>query len=226
MKPLKHLLTFALLSFAVVAGAASRTALVIVDVQYDFLPGGSLAVNEGEAVIAPLIAEMRTTVAKGGVIVTTQDWHPENHVSFKEFGGSWPAHARQETRGAQIHDKIQSELNRITRRYGAERIVTIKKGFDPLTDSYSGFGGFNIEGAESHSLKEELERLGIDQVRVGGLATDYCVKSTAIDAARLGFSTTFLQFASRGVEIHAGDIRTAIADMAAAGVRIQEIPSP
>ena len=174
-------------------------ALIAVDVQNDFLPRGALGVPHGNEVITPLVEIGRS--AKIQTVVASGDWHPEAHISFTAQGGLWPPHAVAGTPGARI-DYSVSEL--------ADKIV--HKGTDVNKDAYSAFQGTDLE--------KYLREQGIDKVVIGGLATDYCVKATALDAKKAGFKTTVVLSASRGVDVKPGDSERAIAEMKAAGVTI------
>jgi nicotinamidase/pyrazinamidase len=171
-------------------------ALVIVDFQNDFTPGGALAVPDGDA-----IADRINGLAASGdydLVVATRDWHPPDHGSFAP-NGPWPVHCVAGTDGAQLHPALdQSRLDAI-----------IDKGQAVDTDGYSGF-----EGTELETL---LRERGITQVTVVGLATDYCVKNTALDALRAGFQVTVDSTAVRGVEVQEGDSERALAEVRAAG---------
>jgi len=200
---------------------ASRCALIIVDVQNDFCPGGALAVPDGDAVV-PVINRIQHDY---DLIVATQDWHPPDHGSFVanhpgcavgqqiELAGLpqilWPAHCVQDTRGAAFHPAL--ELGRIARVF--------RKGTDPAIDSYSGF--FDNGHRKATGLADYLRASGVDEVHVCGLATDYCVKCTALDAASLGFRTALLEDASRGVELHPADVQRAIEEMQRQGVQVR-----
>jgi nicotinamidase/pyrazinamidase len=172
-------------------------ALVIVDFQNDFTPGGALAVPHGDE-----IAERINELAGSGdydLVVATRDWHPADHSSFSEQGGIWPVHCVAGTQGAQLHPALnQTNID-----------LTVDKGQAVDTDGYSGFEGTD--------LQEILRERGITQVTVVGLATDYCVKNTALDALRAGFQVTVDSTAVRGVEVNAGDSERALAEVRAAG---------
>lgn len=195
-------------------------ALIVVDVQNDFLPGGALAVPKGDQVIGPINAMMD----RFELVVATQDWHPAGHGSFASsnpgirvgevgtLGGMpqvmWPDHCIENTRGAALATTLrQDPLAQIFR-----------KGQDPTIDSYSGF--FDNDHKRSTGLGEWLRNRGVTGVSVVGLATDYCVKATALDAARLGFTATVDLSGCRGVELRPGDIAAAVAEIRAAGVRV------
>lgn len=195
-------------------------ALVLVDLQNDFLPGGALAVPEGDAVI-PAVNRLQ---AHFDLVVATQDWHPADHGSFAdnheeaELGDVidlqglkqylWPVHCVQGTPGAELAAKL--DRTRIDR--------VIRKGTDRTVDSYSGF--FDNGRRQATGLGDYLKEQGIIDVYVCGLATDYCVKFTALDAAQLGFRTHLIEDASRGVNVKPGDVGRAIEGMKEAGVTI------
>ncbi|MBO3769019.1 MAG: nicotinamidase [Thermoproteota archaeon] len=172
-----------------------KSALIIVDVQNDFLPGGALAVPNGDAVIEPLNKYIELFSRKKLPIFATRDWHPENHVSFRERGGPWPPHCIQNTHGAMISDKLNLPLD----------VKIIDKAFSPDRDSYSGF--------QETVLDLELRRLGMRRLFIGGLATDYCVKATVLDSLELGFETILLLDAIKGVDVNPGDSENAIRTM-------------
>jgi nicotinamidase/pyrazinamidase len=173
------------------------SALIIVDFQNDFTPGGELAVPDGDRIAAKLNA----LAASGDydLVVATRDWHPADHSSFKVNGGPWPVHCVAGTVGAQLHpDLDQTRID-----------VIVDKGQDVATDGYSGFAGTDLE--------EILRERGITDVTVVGLATDYCVKNTALDGLRAGFEVTVDTAAVRGVEVESGDSERALAEVRAAG---------
>lgn len=176
-----------------------KTALIVVDVQNDFCPGGALPVFAGDSVI-PILNRYADLFSRSGApIYATRDWHPENHVSFKERGGRWPPHCLQGTKGAEFHPRLTLPKN----------AVVVSKGTDPDKDAYSGFQGTD--------LAARLRRREVGRLFVGGLATDYCVKNTVLDALEAGFETVLLEDASRGVEVQPGDSRKAIEEMKKAG---------
>lgn len=172
-------------------------ALIIVDFQNDFTSGGALGVPEGDS-----IAERINELAGSGrfdLVVATRDWHGVDHGSFVEHGGIWPVHCVAGTPGAELHPALD-----------ASRVdLLVDKGQDPGTDGYSAFDGTR--------LAEELRERGIDAVTVVGLATDYCVKNTALDAAREGLAVSVDPNAMRGVEVQPGDSARALEEMRAAG---------
>jgi nicotinamidase/pyrazinamidase len=193
-------------------------ALILVDIQNDFLPRGSLAVPDGDKII-PFANQLQVVFP---VVVATQDLHPANHGSFAanhpgknvferiELNGLpqtlWPVHCVQGTAGAELALGLHRE-----------RIAKIfPKGTDPGIDSYSGL--FDNGHRKSTGLGEWLKAKGVTEVFVCGLATDYCVKFTALDAAQFGFKTYFIEDASRGVNLQPDDVRKAIAEMNRAGI--------
>jgi nicotinamidase/pyrazinamidase len=169
-------------------------ALIIVDVQNDFCPGGSLGVARGDEVIPVLNA----LIPHFEHVYTTQDWHPSNHMSFKQRGGIWPPHCVAGTRGAELHPELR-----------ADRAIHIKKGTNPDKEAYSGF--------QRTDLAQRLKNAGIERLFIGGLATDYCVKNTVMDALRNGFEVVLIDDAVRGVNINPGDSAAAIDEMHRAG---------
>jgi nicotinamidase/pyrazinamidase len=175
-------------------------ALIVVDVQRDFCPGGALAVPDADAVIEPLNWLMR----QHDLVIATRDWHPADHGSFEEQGGTWPEHCVQETSGAELHPKLD--------RRGIDQVID--KGQEADTDGYSGF-----EGTDLGRILRERE---IEHVHVGGLALDYCVKNTALDAVRAGFPTTVHLSATRPVEREQGDGERAVAELRAGGVEVAD----
>jgi nicotinamidase/pyrazinamidase len=193
--------------------------LIMVDVQNDFCPGGALAVREGDAIV-PVINAL---ASRFDLVVATQDWHPANHRSFAsqwnktpgeivELNGLaqvlWPDHCVQNTRGAEFHPAL--ETARITRVF--------RKGEDPNVDSYSGF--YDNGHQRTTGLGDWLQEQGANAVWICGLATDYCVKWTALDARNLGLETHLIADACRGVELQSGDCDRAVAEMREAGVQI------
>jgi len=178
-----------------------KDALIIVDVQKDFCSGGALPVPEGEKIITVLNKYIEKFSKAGALIVATRDWHPPNHISFKNYGGAWPPHCIQETPGADFHPdlKIPREAKIVSKATSADK------------EAYSGFDGTGLE--------RELKAAGIRRVFVGGLATDYCVKSTVLDALSLGFETVLLLDAIKGVDVNPGDSERAIKEMLKRGAK-------
>jgi nicotinamidase/pyrazinamidase len=172
-------------------------ALLIVDFQNDFTPGGALAVPGGDR-IADRVNELASS-EEFDLVVATRDWHPPDHGSFEESGGPWPVHCVQGTEGAELHPALdRSNVD-----------VVIDKGEEAATEGYSGF-----EGTELAELLREHE---VDEVLVVGLATDYCVKNTALDALGEGFEVTVDSGAVRGVEVSKGDSERALDEIREAG---------
>lgn len=181
----------------------NHSALILVDIQNDFCPGGSLAVKDGDRIV-PVVNELQKRFA---LIVATKDWHPAGHSSFASL---WPPHCVQETAGAEFVAGL--DTSRVARVF--------LKGTDMEIDSYSGF--FDNEHRRATGLGDYLKERGVTDVTIAGLATDYCVKYTALDALMLGFETTVVADACRGVEVHEGDTARAVEEMAAAGAHIVE----
>lgn len=195
-------------------------ALIIVDIQNDFLPGGSLAVNDGNEII-PIVNEL---MSKFECIVATQDWHPANHGSFasnhenKKPGDQivlnglqqvlWPDHCVQDTFGAEFSRDLKI----------SETVKIFQKGSDVDVDSYSGF--FDNGKMRDTGLNLYLQRSGVDEVFIVGLATDYCVKFTAIDAAELGYATHVIANATRAVNLNEGDFERSLEEMKAKGITV------
>jgi nicotinamidase/pyrazinamidase len=175
-------------------------ALIIVDFQNDFTPGGALAVSEGDR-IAGRVNELAAD-PRFELVVATRDWHPPNHGSFTDQGGPWPVHCVADSEGAQLHPALLQE----------HVDVIVDKGQNPDTEGYSGFDGTPLDSL--------LRTRGIDRVTVVGLATDYCVKNTALDALRQGFEVTVDSDAVRGVDAHEGDSERALDEMREAGATV------
>jgi nicotinamidase/pyrazinamidase len=179
-----------------------KKALIVVDVQNDFCPGGSLAVADGDEVVAPLNELMKEFLDRGEPVFKTRDWHPAKTKHFADYGGIWPVHCVQNTPGAEFHPGL----------FDDPRITIISKGIDESADGYSGFDGTNL----AQILRDEE----VKEVWVGGLATDYCVKHTVLDAVQQGFRVKALADAMRAVNVNPTDGAQAIAEMRAAGAEI------
>lgn len=195
-------------------------ALLLVDIQNDFIPGGALAVPDGDAVV-PIANRLMNRFE---LVVATQDWHPRDHGSFASqyegkrpgdfvtLGGAeqilWPDHCVQGSKGAEFVAGLN--LDGITH--------VIRKGLDKDIDSYSGF--FDNNHKKDTGLAAYLRNRQVDEVAIVGLATDYCVKFTALDSRQLGFKTTLIKEGVRGVELNQGDCEKAFAEMTRAGVQI------
>ena len=181
---------------------AKKKALIVVDVQNDFCPGGSLPVAHGDEVIAPLNKLMKEFLDRGEPVYKTRDWHPPQTNHFAAYGGIWPFHCIQDTIGAEFHRDLLDD----------PRITIISKGIDDTADGYSGFDSTNLSGL----LREE----GVDEIWVGGLATDYCVKETVIDGVRRGFKVKALADAMRAVNVNPDDGAKAVDAMRSVGAEI------
>lgn len=173
-------------------------ALIVVDPQNDFCPGGSLAVSHGDDIF-PIVNRVMLLFQ---YVIATQDWHSPEHRYFQTFGGPWPYHCLQGTNGAEFHPSLDVGL--------IQEIV--QKGTNLELDGYSGFAGTD--------LADRLRRRGVRRVFVAGLATDYCVKATAIEALGHGFESYVLTDAIRPVELEPGDGQRALEAMAEAGVKL------
>lgn len=190
----------------------SRTALVVVDLQNDFAdPGGSLSVAGGDAIVPRVNDEVRGALEAGATVVATQDWHPDSTPHFAKDGGIWPVHCVAGTWGAELAPGFDLPADAPRIRKGANG-----------EDGYSGFTMRDpLSGEEiSTELEALLRERGIERVVVCGLATDYCVRATALDAARLGFGVELLRDAVAAVNLEPGDGERAVAEMADAGVAI------
>ncbi len=186
-----------------------KAALLIVDVQRDFCPGGSLAVADGDEIIPVINRYIRLFTAQGFPVLASRDWHPKNSVHFKTGGGQWPDHCVQGTEGAKFHPGLQLP----------DDTVVLSKGMNPdRDDEYSGFQ--SVTGDGQH-FADYLARNGIGHLLVCGIATDYCVRETVLDSLRNGFAVTLLKDAVRGVDIQPGDCDRAISEMEAAGAEIK-----
>src|SRR2546422_1493037 len=179
-----------------------KKALIVVDVQNDFCPGGSLAVANGDAVVPPLNTLINEFLERGEPVFKTRDWHPAVTKHFAAYGGIWPIHCVQNTPGAQFHADLSDD----------PRITIISKGIDESADGYSAFDGTN--------LAQILRDQEVEEVWVGGLATDYCVKHTVLDALHEGFEVKALADAMRAVNVNPNDGAESIAEMRAAGAEI------
>jgi len=188
----------------------AKDALVIVDAQNDFCPGGALAVTDGDKVVVPLNRYIDLFTKQRLPIFATRDWHPEKTSHFKDYGGPWPAHCVQQTKGAEFHPAL---------RLG-DQIVILSKGMAADEDSYSGFQAVDSAGTP---LAELLRQKGVNRIFVGGLATDYCVKHTVLDGLKQGFRVVLLCDSMRAVNLQPNDGATAIDEMIEAGaVKVTE----
>jgi len=189
----------------------SKDALVVVDVQNDFCPGGALPVADGDKVVPALNRYIERFQQAQMPIFATRDWHPEKTRHFKAYGGLWPPHCIQGTKGAEFRSDLQLPGN----------AVIVSAGMAPDEEGYSGFDGRDDRGL---GLAELLRGLGVERLFVGGLATDYCVKHTVLDGLKKGFQVVLLEDAVRGVDLQPGDSERAIAEMVRAGAAKIEGP--
>ena len=179
----------------------TKQALIVVDVQNDFCPGGTLAVPHGDEVVAPLNQLIDQFLEHGDPVYKSRDWHPPTTKHFTAYGGTWPVHCVQNTMGAEFHPALRND----------PRIKVISKGQGD-TDGYSAFDETNLDS--------QLKQAGVEELIVGGLATDYCVKNTVLDALKQGYRVKAVEDAMRPVELRPGDGERAIEEMRAAGAEI------
>lgn len=182
-------------------------ALIVVDMQKDFCPGGALPVPDGDRIVPTLnryLAEART---RGMPVYASRDWHPAVTTHFKEFGGEWPPHCVQGAEGAQFHADLHLPAD----------AIVVAKGDDPSAPGYSAFEGHTANGA---TLLDDLQSRHITRLYVTGVATDYCVKATALDGIRAGFDVRILRDAIAGIDLHPGDVDRALDELTRAGARV------
>jgi len=170
-------------------------ALLITDIQIDFLPGGALPVAGGDEIIPVLNDYVRRFKGANAHVLASRDWHPRNHMSFKAQGGPWPPHCVENTKGANFSPDLKLPAH----------TLVISKATNPKVESYSAFNETN--------LANELRMLGIKRLFIGGLATDYCVVNTVLDARKLGYQTIVLMDATRGINVNPGDVDKAVETM-------------
>src|SRR5438105_13231742 len=192
-----------------VGTVGQRAALLVVDIQNDFCPGGALGVPEGDAIIPRVNRTIGLFGRRGLPVIFTRDWHPRETKHFKEFGGAWPVHCVQGTKGARFHPDLEIPK-------GA---MVLSKGMDPEVDSYSAFQAFTDQGRD---LESALHELSVDEMFICGLATDYCVRATALDGVRRGLTIRVLRDAIRGVDVKRGDSENAIKEMRGHGAHFSE----
>lgn len=190
---------------------SSKDALIIADIQKDFLPKGALPVKEGDQII-PALNEY-TKIFKNGKakIFASRDWHPSNHISFVQQGGPWPPHCVQETEGAQFSPDLKLP----------EGTTVISKATDPKKEAYSVFDGTDLDN--------QLKKLGVSRIFIGGLATDYCVVNSVLDARKLGYEAIVLEDATLGINVNPGDVDKAFKTMAKNGAKqitLADFPDP
>ena len=181
--------------------ATPKRALIVVDVQNDFCPGGTLAVPHGDEVVEPLNQVIDEFLERGEPVYKSRDWHPPTTKHFAAHGGDWPVHCVQNTKGAEFHPALRND----------PRINVISKGLGN-TNCYSAF--------DETDLLDQLHQQNVEEVVVGGLATDYCVKSTVLDARKNGFKVKALKNAMRAVDLQPGDGERAIEEMRDAGAEV------
>ncbi|MBM9538761.1 bifunctional nicotinamidase/pyrazinamidase [Desulfobulbus alkaliphilus] len=189
---------------------SNQMALLIIDLQNDFCPGGALPVAHGDQVVEPLNRAIHHFITTGMPVFASRDWHPPDSRHFQEHGGQWPVHCVRDTPGAAFHPDFNLPA----------QTVVLSKGLDSHADGYSAFEGQTEDGALLVTL---LTQAGIDHLCIGGLATDYCVKATVMDALSRGLSVTVLADGIAGVNIHPGDGQRALEEMSKAGARIRDV---
>ena len=190
-----------------------NAALLIVDVQNDFCPGGALEVRYGDRVVEPLNRAIARFLAEGLPILATRDWHPPVTKHFQQYGGIWPVHCVRDTTGAAFHPALRLPPD----------AMILSKGTDPERDSYSAFDAATADGT---LLERLLEERGIGHLYIGGLATDYCVKASALEALLTGKKVTLLTDAVAGVDLEPGDSERALEMIRQAGgefCRVEEL---
>ncbi len=180
----------------------NKDALLITDIQIDFLPGGTLPVEGGDKIIPVINEYINHFVSSKAHVIASRDWHPRNHISFKEQGGPWPPHCIADTEGAKFSPYLKLP----------SRTLIISKATDPHHEAYSAFDGTNLE--------ENLGKLGVTRLFVVGLATDYCVVNTVLDARQLGFEVVVLMDATLGINVLPEDVDRAIDAMQKSGAEL------
>jgi nicotinamidase/pyrazinamidase len=188
----------------------AHPALLIVDVQNDFCPGGALAVPEGDRVVPALNRHIEEACANGWPVYASRDWHPAVTRHFTSYGGDWPPHCVQGSLGARFRDDLQLPIS----------AIVVTKGEDADHPGYSAFDGHTPDGT---AFGADLKARGIDHLYVGGLATDYCVKHSVLDARRAGLQVTVLGDSIAGVNLKPDDAARAIDEMRQAGAQISTI---
>ena len=188
----------------------ARDALVVVDLQNDFCPDGALAVRDGDAIVPVINRYLQRFRGARAPVYLTRDWHPPVTQHFQAYGGVWPPHCVQGTQGARFHPELAAP----------PEAVVVSKGMDPNTDAYS---AFQAEDDTGRLLGDVLAERGVRRVYVGGLATDYCVRATALDALREGFEVVILTDAIGAVDLEPGDGARAIDQMRDAGARMSTL---
>ena len=184
-----------------------RAALLVVDIQKDFCAGGALAAPGGVEIIPAVNRHVADASARGMPVYATRDWHPVRTTHFTEYGGNWPPHCVQWTAGAQFHPALQLPPD----------AIIVNKGDDPQRHGYSAFEGHTSEGK---TLLEDLRARHITRVYVAGIATDYCVRQSALDALRAGLEVRVLPDAIAGIDVRPGDAQRALDEISAAGAEL------
>lgn len=185
---------------------ADGDALLIVDVQNDFCPGGALPVPEGDRIVPVLNRYLGEFRRRGLPVYASRDWHPRESAHFEAGGGPWPPHCVAGTEGAEFHPALELQ--------GSATVLSA--GMGPLDDGYSAFEGTTGDG---ELFEKELRARGVGRLFIGGLATDYCVRATVLDAASRGFRPVLLTDAVRGIDVRPGDVDRALEEMREAGAR-------
>lgn len=186
-----------------------KPALLIVDVQNDFCPGGAIPVPDGDSIIPRINRAASLFHRRSLPIVASRDWHPRETRHFKEFGGAWPPHCVQGTKGARFHPDLRLP----------EGTIVVSKGMDPEEDSYSAFQAVTSAGRDLESVLRDRD---VEEVLIVGLATDYCVRASAIDAIKRGFGVRVLRDMVKGVDVKPGDSATALRELRGYGAGVAE----
>lgn len=187
-----------------------RAALLIVDVQNDFCPGGALQIREGDRILAPINRAAERFAAAGLPVLATRDWHPPQTGHFRQYGGLWPVHCVRDTAGAEFHPGLRLPPG----------TLVLSKGTDPAADGYSAFEGVTDDG---RPLAEVLRELRVQCLFICGLATDYCVRRTVLEALPWGLEVVVLNDAVAGVDLNPGDSARAMEEMIVAGARVATV---
>ncbi|MDO8684865.1 MAG: nicotinamidase [Armatimonadota bacterium] len=186
-----------------------KPALVIIDAQVDFCPGGALPVPQGDETVPVLNMYIELFEDANLPVYATRDWHPEKTIHFMEYGGLWPPHCVQGSKGAEFHPELNLP----------DDAEVVSAGVGPNEEGYSSFEGRNEEGTD---LDSSLRERGVGHLFIGGLATDYCVRATALDAMSRGFDVTVLEDAVKGIDVTPGDSQRAFEEMTAQGAEIAD----
>jgi len=184
-----------------------KAALLVVDIQKDFCAGGALAAPSGDAIIPAVNRHIAEARARDMAVYATRDWHPARTSHFKEYGGAWPPHCVQGTEGAQFHCALELPPD----------AIVISKGDDPERHGYSAFEGHTVDGK---ALLDDLRDRHITRVYLSGIATDYCVRESALDARKAGLEVRVLADAIAGIDVRAGDAQRALDEVSAAGAQV------